>query len=261
MSLTVRPSSTGHHAVYTLDPTSYQPTFVADLGGSMKADGMGTTTTYDYDEKVVYLVTAVMNNSATPPAPYFKHSAVSITDGSVTNLPISLIMQGAAYDSKTKRVYGTAVAAGPGGGGAWAARVDPRTKRAPLGGGGKAERRLSYFETSKRDKLVSVGDKYSLRPDGAGAARRGDRRARRSVRRPVRLLLRRRRLLADGCRRRRPARGGGVPLRRRAGHGEAFRQEGAALLDGARPEDQPAAVPVEYRAGVSERERRLGRGY
>ena len=133
---------------------------VADLGGSMKADGMGTTTTYDYDEKVVYLVTAVMNNSATPPAPYFKHSAVSIKDGSVDDLPTPH-HAGRGVRLEDERVYGTAVAAGPGGGGAWAARVDPRTKRAPLGGG-KAERRLSYFETSTRDKLVSVGDKYSL---------------------------------------------------------------------------------------------------
>ncbi|MEC7113550.1 MAG: hypothetical protein VXW79_01180, partial [Bacteroidota bacterium] len=58
------PSKGGHHCVYTLDPDTFEPTFVANLGGDMHVDLLGASTTYDYDAKVVYVNTAY--NDTTP---------------------------------------------------------------------------------------------------------------------------------------------------------------------------------------------------
>ena len=115
------PTRGGHHAIYTLDPDTFKPTFVADIGGDMHFDMLGASTTYDHDEKTVYVITSYNGTNPSslkanvkgppPPAPKINisFSAIELTTGKVTNLTKDLIMGGFVYDSKTKRVYGTHV--------------------------------------------------------------------------------------------------------------------------------------------------------
>ena len=99
------PTRSMHHTVYTADPDSFNFTFVADLGGDIHVDLMGATTALDYDAKNVYLAWAY-NDSATK-KPAVELAAVSLASGTVTKLPNALFMAGYAYDSRTRRIYGT----------------------------------------------------------------------------------------------------------------------------------------------------------
>ena len=100
------PTHAGHHAIYKVDPTTFNTTFVADVGGDMHSDLLGCSTGYDYTEKVAYVSIAYNDSS---PKPAVKFAAVSITTGKVDVLDKSLMMAGLAFDGQTNRVYGTSV--------------------------------------------------------------------------------------------------------------------------------------------------------
>ena len=164
------PTRGGHHAIYTLDPDTFKPTFVADIGGDMHFDMLGASTTYDHDEKTVYVITSYNGTNPSslkanvkgppPPAPKvnISFSAIELTTGKVTNLTKDLIMGGFVYDSKTKRVYGTHVTQSNGesvdarDAAVWRGRNGKKTALNPNG----LTRKLAYFETKKRDQLHSV---------------------------------------------------------------------------------------------------------
>lgn len=96
----------GHHVIYTADPDSFELKFIADIGGDMHVDMLGTSSAYDCDSKQVY-VSIAYNNST--PRPAIKMVAVSIASGAVVQMRSELTMAGMVYDSKSKRVYGTRV--------------------------------------------------------------------------------------------------------------------------------------------------------
>ena len=150
----------GHHAVYTMDPDSFKPTFVADLGGDMHSDLLGGSTAYDSDARVAYVMTAVTD--ATTGQPKIEFTAVDLATGGTTSLPDAVQMAGFAYDSKTKRVYGTTVLDSSGAATAWS--VEPRTRRLvpKKAGANGIKRQLAYFSTASRDKLTLVGEPMSL---------------------------------------------------------------------------------------------------
>ncbi len=152
------PTHDGHHTVYKMDPESFAMTFVADLGGDMHTDLLGGSTAYDHDQKVLYVPSAF--NDSTP-QPAIKYSAVHLTSGTVESVDLSLLMAGTAYDSQTKRVFGTKVYSAEGEPLLPSAAVVPRERWAPsgrrtLGAPRAAARTLSYFETATREHLVSV---------------------------------------------------------------------------------------------------------
>jgi len=161
------PSRGGHHCLYTLDPDTFKPKFVADVGGDMHVDMLGGSTTYDHDAKVAYVATAY--NDSTP-VPALKFNAVHLTTGKVEVLDKGLLMAGLAYDSKTKRVYGTAVASAAAQtstpeaaaalwGGATAARWRRPGKACPTRTGDVSlTRSLAYFDAATRAGLVTVAE-------------------------------------------------------------------------------------------------------
>lgn len=120
----------GHHSIFTLDPTTFALTFVADLGGDLTNDLLGAAFTYDHDADDLY-VSLAYNNSGLPAS---KLLAVSLKDGTVQIIPRSLRMDGMAYDSQTRRIYGT--------------HVGPH--------GNVKNLMLAYFNTAKRDALSFV---------------------------------------------------------------------------------------------------------
>lgn len=122
--------SSGHHIVYTADPSSFAFTKIADLGGGMHVDSMDASTALDSDLKQVYVLVTV-NDTVTKRANTSWY-AVPLGGGRAERLPLADYMTDMAYDSKTKRMYGTS----------WNAGV----------------RTLAYFDTANRaqGKLVTV---------------------------------------------------------------------------------------------------------
>ena len=164
----------GHHCVYKGDADTLKFTFVADVGGDMHSDVLGGSTTFDYDAKVAYVV--ISYNDSTP-TPAIKFSAVHLS-GTVDDLDTSLQMASMAYDSHTKRIYGTVVSKTsasaatpvtlhhqpellrraafpmPPRRGAHAAPADPYRHADGLAIADGFQRSLAYFDSVKRDKVM-----------------------------------------------------------------------------------------------------------
>lgn len=163
------PSRDEHHCVYKVDPINFNLTFVADLFGDITVDVLGGSTSYDYDNKVWYGMTAVNTNTSAPkPVPEVLFQAVAIETGKVTNLSKSISMAGLAYDSQTRRMYGTIVMQTDTGlplpPSSAAVSIRPRKAAArehatavtAMVPANAFTRSLAYFETDKRDKLVAI---------------------------------------------------------------------------------------------------------
>jgi hypothetical protein len=160
------PAHSYHHAIYTADPETFKLTYVADVGGDMHVDMLGGSTTYDCDSKQVYVAIAYNNST---PRPAIKMVAVSLTTGAIVKMDPGLMLAGMAYDSQSKRVYGTRVASAETGeavspwvGAALSRGPTGVRARSTLRAGATYHRFLAYFDATNLSAPVVTVKQYNL---------------------------------------------------------------------------------------------------